>query len=137
DEQRQLKQKGEILVNILNEQYGTANIGELSAFLEEQDLQLFLYDRRQNQVLYSSMPKDVVRGFVWNNDFSDDSEQLWNYRNDKYVTSRILFYPPETGLELILLTPLTDLRIVQQNFILRLMVVFIIGSLVAIGLSYF
>lgn len=137
DEQRQLKQKGEILVNILNEQYGTQNVGEVSAFLEEQDLQLFLYDRNKDRVLYSSMPKDIVRGFMWNNDLSDDSEELWEYRSDKYVTSRILVYPPETGLELILLTPLTDLQIVQQSFIMRLVVVFIIGSLVAIGLSYF
>src|SRR5699024_9526839 len=38
---------------------------------------------------------------------------------------------------LFLLTPLTDLQIVQQSFIMRLVVVFIIGLLVAIGLSYF
>src|SRR5699024_2907682 len=126
-----------ILVNILNEQYGTQNVGEVSAFLEEQDLQLYVYDRNRDLVIYASMIKDIVLRFIWNNDHSDDSEELWKYRSDKYVTSRMLVYPPETGLELILLTPLTDLQIVQPSFIMRLVVVFIIGSLVAIGLSYF
>src|SRR5690625_2195865 len=38
DEQRQLAQKGELLVNVLNEEYQT--VFEFSEFLQEQDLQL-------------------------------------------------------------------------------------------------
>src|SRR5690625_4087189 len=114
DEQRQLEQKGELLVNILNEKYLTGN--EFNNFLQEQDLQLFMYDRINNQILYSTMPHRVAQGFFLNNDFTDKKQTLWEYRNDKFVTSTILIYPPERGLELILLTPLSDLENVRKDF---------------------
>src|SRR5699024_1768927 len=51
DEQRQLEQKGQILVNVLNEQYETEqDIQKFYDFLQEQDLQLFLYDRTWDTV---------------------------------------------------------------------------------------
>ncbi|WP_106494832.1 sensor histidine kinase [Lentibacillus sp. Marseille-P4043] len=138
DEQRQLKQKGEILVSILNEEYGAQqNIQQFGDFLQDRDLQLFMYDRKQNRVLDSTMSKRVENGFFANNDFADQSEELWEYGNDKYVTSRILFYPKSTGLELILLTPLKDLQVVQHDYFQRLLIVFLIGAIAAIILSYF
>ncbi|MEC5424656.1 HAMP domain-containing sensor histidine kinase [Virgibacillus sp. C22-A2] len=138
DEQRQLKQKGEILVDVLNERYGTRqDIQQYSDFLQDQDLQLFLYDRNQNAVFYSTMSSRVTAGFFQANNFEDTSEMLWEYGNDKYVTSRIVVYPEATGLELILLTPMNDLQVVQQNFIFRLFIVFLIGAAAAVLLSYF
>src|SRR5699024_6008490 len=138
DEQRQLEQKGQILVNVLNEQYETEqDIQKFYDFLQEQDLQLFLYDRTWDTVLYSTMPNHVAQGFFNHNNFAEHKEQLWEYNHDKYVTSRILLYPEETGLELILLTPLSDLPVVQKNFIVRLLFVFFIGTLVVVILSYF
>ncbi|GGA84478.1 sensor histidine kinase [Ornithinibacillus halotolerans] len=138
DEQRQLEQKGEILVNVLDDAFiSRGNLKEFNEFLKEQDLQLFLYDREQNSVLFSTLPTPVVTGLFMNNDFKNQSEELWSYGNEKYVTSRILIVPKSLGLELILLTPLQDLRIVQHNFIQRLLIVFLIGAIVASGLSYF
>jgi signal transduction histidine kinase len=138
DEQRQLEQKGEILVSVLDEAFiSRENLIGFNEFLQEQDLQLFLYDREQNSVLFSTLPTPVVTGLFMNNDFSDTTEELWAYRNEKFVTSRILFVPKSLGLELILLTPLQDLQIVQHDFIQRMLIVFIIGAIVAIGLSYF
>ncbi|MFD2044333.1 sensor histidine kinase [Ornithinibacillus salinisoli] len=138
DEQRQLEQKGEILVNVLNETYGTRkDIQEINAFLQEQDLQLFLYDRRQHTVLFSTMSNKVVSGFFTANDFSDANKELWEFGNDKFVTSRIMFYPESLGMELILLTPLQDIQVVQHNFIQRMFIVFLVGALVTVLLSYF
>ncbi|MUK89757.1 HAMP domain-containing protein [Ornithinibacillus sp. L9] len=138
DERRQLEQKGEIIVNVLNETYRTQeDVQQFNDFLQDQDLQLFLYDRRQNKVLLSTMSNEVVNGFFMNNDFSDTTEDLWEYGNDKFVTSRILFYPETLGMELILLTPLRDIQNVQQNFIQRMLIVFLVGSLVIVSLSYF
>lgn len=137
NEQRQLEQQGEILVNVLNEQYGTGQNKQFSEFLEEQNLQLILYDRAQNAVLFSTMSNQVVKGFIRNNNILDTSGKLWEYGKDKFVTSRILFYPEHTGVELILLTPLNDLRAVQQSFVARLILVFIIGAIAAVILSYF
>lgn len=138
DEQRQLRQSGEILVEVLDNRFDPrTDIQQFSQFLEDQDLQLFLYDRNQDAVFYSTMPPEVVHGFFQNNDFADSSEPVWDYGNSKYVNSRILVYPETTGLELILLTPMNDLHAVQQNFIFRLAIVFIIGAAAAVLLSYF
>lgn len=138
NEERQLEQKGELLVSILNEEYNSnENIQEISGFLRDQDLQLFMYDRRHQRVLYATMPDKVIKGFLLNNNITNDSEELWEYGKDKYVTSKILFYPPSSGLELILLTPLKDLQAVQQDFFVRLLIVFLVGSIAAVILSYF
>src|SRR5699024_9418842 len=138
DEQRQLKQKGEILVSIIQEESGSSkDVQQFSEFLQDKDLGLFLYDRSKNRLLDSTMSRSVAEGFFQDNDFSDESKQLWEYRNDKYVTSRILLYPQNTGPELILLSPLKDLQAVQHNYIQRLLIVFLIGAVAAINLSYF
>lgn len=135
DEQRQLQQKGEILVNFLSQEYHS--VQQFSQFLEDQDLQLFLYDRRKDVVLFSSMPPGVVQGFADNGYFANDESNLWEYGTNKFVTSKILIYPQISGMELILLTPLRDLQIVRQNFIQSLFIVFLIGAIVAIVISSF
>src|SRR5690625_844947 len=135
DEQRQLAQKGELLVNVLNEEYQT--VFEFSEFLQEQDLQLFMYDRRQDRIRFSTMSNQDAQGFFLNNDFSDNQRELWEYKNDKYVISKIHVYPPSAGLELILLTPLNYLQTVQQSFIRSLLIVFMIGAIVTVIISSF
>ncbi|MBP1948461.1 sensor histidine kinase [Virgibacillus litoralis] len=137
DEQAELKQNGELLVQVLNENGRGNSLQGFSDFLDEQDLDLFLYDRKQNRVLDSTMPPRYVNGFSANNNFADDQKELWEIGNNKFVTSRILFSPESTGLELILLTPINDLQTVQQDFFQRLMIVFIIGAIAAVFLSYF
>ncbi len=138
DEQRQLEEKGELLVSILTQQYGTPrDIRELNQFLNEQELQLFLYDRNQDTVLFSTMPNSVVAGFFQENNFANQNQTMWQLGSNRFVTSRILFSPESSGLELILLTPMTDLHAVQQNFFSRLFLIFLIGALLAIGLSYY
>jgi len=138
DEQRQLEETGELLVNFLNEQYGTPiDVEEFDEFLREQDLQLFLYDRGQDAVLFSTLPSGFVKGLFENNDFADGTESVWNFGSDRFVTSRILFLPESLGIELILLTPMDDIQAVQQNFLIRLFLIFLIGAAVAIALSYF
>src|SRR5699024_5036937 len=131
------EQKGELLVTILNEQYSIhEGAPDFNDFLKEQDLQLMLYNRDLNHVLFSTMPEQIVRGFIANDHFIKNDKSLWEHRNEKFVTSRIIFYPHSTGLELILLTPLRDLQTVQQSFFARLLLVFVIGAITAIILSY-
>ncbi|WP_339229903.1 HAMP domain-containing sensor histidine kinase [Oceanobacillus sp. FSL K6-2867] len=138
DEQRQLKETGELLVSFLNEQFETVgDYRQFNEFLQEQDLQLFLYDRNQDAVLMSTMSASVVSDFFEANNFSAANQTLWEYGNERFVTSRILFYPEISGLELILLTPMDDLTVVQQSFFIRLFLVFLIGAAAAVLLSYF
>lgn len=134
DEKRQLVQKGELLVNILNQDRN--DVQQFSDFIEEQNLQLILYNGIQEQVLVSTMPPETVIGLQRRNNFAEETEELWEYGNDRYVTSKIFIYPESRGLELILLTPLTDLQSVLKNFIGNLLIVFFIGAVAAIFLSY-
>ncbi|GAB3045547.1 sensor histidine kinase [Virgibacillus ainsalahensis] len=137
DEQRQLEQSGEIIVNVLADQYGSLNIQQFNEVLEAQDLQLFLYDRNEDAILFSTMSNPVTEGIFQNNDFSNDSEMLWEFGDNNFVTSRILFYPETLGLELILLTPMSDISAVQQDFVFLIIIVFLVGAAVAVLLSYF
>src|SRR5690625_4636060 len=87
DEERQLEQKGELLVGILNAEYNSdKNMQEINAFLKDQDLQLILYDRDYQQVLYTTMPQKVIQGCLLNNNIADENEELWDYGNNKYIT---------------------------------------------------
>ena len=71
NEQRQLEQKGQIIVKVLSDRYKTQkDIEQFNTFLKQQDLQMFLYDRESDQVLYSTMPDQVVQGFIKSNDFA-------------------------------------------------------------------
>lgn len=137
DEQRQLEDKGELLVKVLTERFPNPNhIDQMNDVLKEQDLQLLVYDGLQHNLLFSSLPRPVVEGFNEQNYFQKNERNLWEFDKNKYVISRILIYP-QNELELILLTPLTDLPIVQRDFITRLPIVFIVGAGIAALLSYF
>lgn len=138
DEKRQLEETGELLVSFLTEQYGTEHdIHQFNQFLQEQELQLFLYDRNQDTILFSTMNNPVVAGFWQENDFSNTKDQIWTLGSDRFVTSRIVFTPETLGWELILLTPMKDLHAVQHEFFSRLFVIFLIGAVLAIWLSYY
>lgn len=138
DEKRQLEETSELLVSFLTEQYGTeADTHQFNQFLQEQELQLFLYDRNQDTILFSTMTNPVVAGFWQENNFSDTRDQIWTLGSDRFVTSRIVFTPEALGWELILLTPMKDLHAVQQNFFSRLFVIFLIGAVLTSWLSYY
>src|SRR5699024_6868026 len=85
----------------------------------------------------STLSLDIVDGFYKKDYFVEEESGLWEYTGSKFVVSKKRIAPNQSGLELILLTPLTDLQVVQQSFISRIALVFIIGSLITILLSYF
>ncbi|MHA6253044.1 sensor histidine kinase [Oceanobacillus sp. CAU 1775] len=137
NEKRQLEETGELLVSILSERYGTADdIQQFNQLLQDQELHLFIYDRNEDSVLFSTMPNVVVAGFLYENNFANRGEHMWQLGNDHFVNSRILI-SPDIGRELILLTPMTDLHAIQQNFFSRLFVIFLVGAFLAVWLSYF
>lgn len=138
NEESQLEQKGELLVQFLEENaYYNNSVEELEKFLNEQNLQFIVYDQASDQVLMSTLNLGIVEGFYNENYFTEEEPGLWEYEENKFVVSKKRIDPNQTGLELVLLTPLTDLQEVQQSFISRIALVFIIGSLIAILLSYF
>src|SRR5699024_5195096 len=71
DEKRQLVQKGELLVNILNQDRN--DVTEFGNFIEEQNLQLILYNGVEDQVIVSTMPDETVIGLKMRNNFALDA----------------------------------------------------------------
>ncbi|GEL77878.1 sensor histidine kinase [Tenuibacillus multivorans] len=137
-EEVELEQKGELLIEILNNQYGSIeSVKEFQEFLTSQEGDLILYHAGEDTVLYTTMPIKNTQRFYREGYFSNYSENLWEGSEQKYVISRIARNPNRTGLELILLTPLNDLQEVQNSFLNRLLIVFLIGGLLAILLSYY
>src|SRR5699024_6062762 len=138
NEESQLEQKAELLVQFLEENaYYNKSVEELERFLNEQNLQLIVYDQISDKVIMSTLNLNIVKGFYKEEYITDKESDLWEFGESQFVVSRKSINPNQTGLELVLLTPLTDLQEVQQSFISRIALVFIIGSLVAILLSYF
>ncbi|WP_277674617.1 sensor histidine kinase [Piscibacillus halophilus] len=137
-EEAQLKQKGEILIDILNREYDSIrSANEFQEFLHSQDGELILFNTNENAVLFSTMSIDHTRKFYNEGYFNNYSEEIWNGMNQKYVTARIVRQPNSGGVELILLTPIKDLQEVQSSFFNRLLMVFLIGGVLAVLLSYF
>src|SRR5699024_7832843 len=127
NEETQLEQKGELLVQFLedNAKYNNS-VDELEKFLSEQNLQFIVYDQASDQILMSTLNLNIVEGFYNQGYFDEASDGLWEYTDSKFVVSKKRINADQSGLELILLTPLTDLQVVQQSFISRLALVFII-----------
>ncbi|TFB24260.1 HAMP domain-containing histidine kinase [Filobacillus milosensis] len=137
-EEVELRQKGELLIDILNNDYGSIqSVNEFQEFINSQDGDLILYHANKNTILSTTMPVKNARHFYEEGYFNDYSNNLWEGANQKYVTSRIARKPQGEDIELILLTPLNDLQDVQQSFFKRLLIVFIVGGILAVLLSYY
>src|SRR5699024_186411 len=139
NEETQLEYKEELLDQFLedNAKYNNS-FDKLEKFLSEQKLQFIVYDQANDQIHTTTWNLRIVEG-NYNKGYFEDvaSDGLWEYTDSKFVASKKRINADQSGLELILLTPLTDLQVVQQSFISRIALVFIIGSIVAILLSYF
>ncbi|WP_226038180.1 sensor histidine kinase [Aquibacillus saliphilus] len=136
DEQQELEAKGNLLVNLLSD-YNYENIQKLNLLLQGQEIQLFLYDQRNEQLLFTNLPVPLVENWITNYDITDDKQEIWKAGEESFVVSRVDSYSEQTQIELVLVTPLEDLRAIQHTFFNRLLVVFIIGIAVAVLLSYF
>jgi len=137
DEKRQLEQKGELLVTLLNnEQYRPREQIDYDAFFKEQNLQVFVYDRNRNELLFTTFPLTQSQEFLRKNNKESHVKERFDLGGNTYVTSTMYLFSERSGLELILLTPLTDLEAVQQALLKRLLWIFVIGAIGAIILSY-
>ncbi len=137
-EEKQLEQKGELLVQFIQENAHLHNSVEaLEEFLNEQDLQFIVYDGASESVLMSTLDLAIVEGFYQQENFMRDVDEIWIYKKHQYVVSKILIQPDVSEVQLILLTPLTDLQEVQKSYISRIALIFIIGAFLAVAFSSF
>ncbi|SDM87993.1 sensor histidine kinase [Sediminibacillus halophilus] len=138
NEQTQLEKNGRIITGMINES-PSLNMQQLSGLLEDLKLQGIFYYRSggSEDTIITNLPRDVAENWVNNYDLSQNEQPLWKAGNERYVVSRMSFSPRFPAWELILVTPLNDLQAVQRNFIGILLIVFAVGILVAVLLSYY
>ncbi|WP_026571392.1 MULTISPECIES: cell wall metabolism sensor histidine kinase WalK [Sediminibacillus] len=138
NEQTQLEKNGRIITGMINES-PSLNMQQLSGLLEDLKLQGIFYYRSggSEDTIITNLPRDVAENWVNNYDLSQNEQPLWKAGNERYVVSRMSFSPRFPAWELILVTPLNDLQAVQRNFIGILLVVFAVGIIVAVLLSYY
>ncbi|WP_407271979.1 sensor histidine kinase [Radiobacillus sp. PE A8.2] len=137
DEKRQLQENGEILVNLLYSERSFYNVQRLNELFENQNIQMFIYDEDINAIYYSNLPVEMVQQWAETYDFSEDGQPLWKAGNAQYVVSKLPLTALSSGMQLILVTPLVDLQAVQQTFLTRLLIIFVIGIAAAILLSHY
>lgn len=140
DEQRQLEDKGELIVNFLlyEDLNSTYNVQRLAEMLDKYSLQVFAYDEGSDQIIFTSIADlQVIEKWVDRYDMDKAEQPLWQNGNEKYVVSIIPFYGAVSTQHLVLLTPLDDLQEVRQIIMERLLLIFFIGIAVAVLLSHY
>ncbi|WP_130859121.1 sensor histidine kinase [Gracilibacillus phocaeensis] len=140
DEQRQLADKGELVVDFIMSQdlNDTTNEQRLLQLLGEYNLEVFAYDQDSDQIIFSSIGNiTILESWLAQYDLNSRSQPLWQGQEDRYVVSIIPFLSPVSTQQLVLLTPLDDLQGVQQSLINRLVVIFLIGIAITVLLSHY
>lgn len=133
NEQEQLQEKGEIIVQFL---LSDANPESLSQWLGQEDLQLFIYDRDQERTILRSLPQDLINDWLTRYDLTNQEQPVWIDGDNRYVVSIQSIFPELLDRKLVLITPLSDLQQVQNNFFSRLVFVFLIGIMLIALLSH-
>ncbi|KGX84113.1 sensor histidine kinase [Pontibacillus marinus] len=137
NEQKDLRVKGEFLLNVMYQEDYSARGPQLGRVIESNDLRVLVMDPDENQIMFSSLPPKTSR--IWAKQFEDESEQkdLWKTDGNTYVVSKLRYdYRGERYL-LALATPLEELQAIQSLYTMRLVAIFIIGIMVAVLFSYF
>src|SRR5699024_1082648 len=125
DEQRQLEDKGELIVNFIlfQDLNDSSNVQRLMELLDEYNLQVFAYDDEGEKVIFSSITDiDQIEKWVDRYDVNESQQPLWQANKEQYVVSIIPFYSPTSIQHLVLLTPLDNLEEVRDSLINRLII---------------
>lgn len=134
DEQRQLEGRADLLVDIINDQDPDRS-PELSQLLQDRNYPILLFDRERDEILFRTMP--AVIAYSWVERYEEElvDQEVWETMGEKYVAYD---FPISGGNDqiLVMATPLNDLQEVQSVFAMRMIIVFLIGLLLAILVSY-
>ncbi|MBM7551900.1 sensor histidine kinase [Thalassobacillus pellis] len=136
DEKRQLEDKGELLIELVNQQENPGKYTQLSQLLSDSEFRVLMFDRSQREILFSTLPEKTAADWASRYDQQLKEEDLWEGEGKDYVVYDITFTPRSNGVVLALATPLDDLQAVQTMFAWRMVVVLIIGLILAVSISY-
>ncbi|QAS53208.1 sensor histidine kinase [Halobacillus litoralis] len=133
DEQRQLKGRAELLIDIISEQDPDRS-PQLSQLIQDRNYPILLFDRAQDEVLFRTMPAEVADSWMERYEEELVDQEVWESGGEKYV---VYDFPVNAGNNqiLVMATPLNDLQAVQSVFALRMIAVFLIGLFLALIVS--
>ena len=135
NEKDQLQEKGVLLSQFLFSEVSPRNF---SSWLSDEEVYLFVYNRDSDQVMLhsTSLPLETIESWVDRYNLTDQDQPLWVDNQTQYVVSILPMYPELLRQELVLITPLDDIQVVQETFFNRLMIVFLMGMVVIIFLTH-
>ncbi|MBA2175145.1 HAMP domain-containing histidine kinase [Halobacillus locisalis] len=135
DEQRQLKARAEILIDVINDQSPSRG-PELSQLIQDRNYPILLFDRDSGEVLFRTMPNTVADEWISRYDEELIDEEVWGSSGERFVVYDFALSSDNSQV-LVMATPLNDLQAVQSVFAFRMIVVIIIGLVLAVVISYF
>lgn len=136
NEQKDLRVKGEFLLDVMYQENYSARGPQLKEVIENNNLRVLVLDPDKNQILFSSLPPKTSK--VWASQFNNEEEakNLWETEDRSYVVSKLPYnYQGERYL-LALATPLEELQAIQSGYAVRMMTIFLIGIMIAVLFSY-
>lgn len=135
-EKEQLQEKSEILVQLLLNEGTPQNFTQ---WLSDEDLHLFVYDRNQQQAVIrsSAIPADLITYWANKYDLSETDQSIWTAGDHSFVVNILPIFPELIDRELVLITPLDEMRVVQRHFLDRMMIIFLIGIIVVTILTHY
>ncbi|WP_028784218.1 sensor histidine kinase [Thalassobacillus devorans] len=137
DEKRQLEGRGELLIELLNEEDSPLKVNQLSQLLRDSEFRVLMFDRSKREIMFSTLPPETAAAWASQYDETLHEEDLWESQGKDFVVYDIAFTPQADGVILVLATPLRDLQAVQTMFAWRMIFVLFIGLLLAVGISHF
>lgn len=134
DEQRQLKGRAELLIDLINDQ-DADRTPELSQLIQDRNYPILLFDSENGEILFRTMPASIAASWMERYEEELEGEEVWESDGEKYV---VYDFPVNAGNSqiLVMATPLNDLQAVQSVFAIRMIMVFLIGLLLALIVSY-
>ncbi|SEA73390.1 Signal transduction histidine kinase [Thalassobacillus cyri] len=137
DEKRQLEGRGELLIELLNEEDSPLKVNQLSQLLRDSEFRVLMFDRSKREILFSTLPPETAAAWASQYDDTLHEEDLWESQGQDFVVYDFAFTPQADGVILVLATPLRDLQAVQTMFAWRMIFVLFIGLLLAVAISHF
>ncbi|MBH0230475.1 sensor histidine kinase [Halobacillus yeomjeoni] len=135
DEQRQLKARSELLVNLINDP-GEKRETQLAQLLQDRNYPILLFNKSNDQIVFRTLSRET--SFSWMENYEEKwiEEEVWEGQSGKYV---VYDFPINSNGDqiMVMATPLNDLQSVQTEFALRMLLIFFLGLVVAIIISYF
>lgn len=135
DEQRQLKARAEILIDVINDQSPSRGPA-LSQLIQDRNYPILLFDRNSDEVLFRTMPSAVADEWISRYDEELIDEEVWGSSGERFVVYDFALSSDNSQV-LVMATPLNDLQAVQSVFAFRMIIVIIIGLVLAVVISYF